>query len=203
MKLNRAALAFAAVTLMSAAALHAGTVNVNLSPANQVVNVGDIVEVNLIVSAQSSSQAFDALDAIIGWDTSYLNLITFDNSSAGAAFFLTGFLNDPDDINDDVTDGDALFNAFAVPGNPVVAPLGPTTLIVTTFKFQALAPTIGTDVVLIPQIGAFGETRVLLNGLEVTGSALGPATITIVPAPAAMGLLAIAGFAGTRRRRSL
>lgn len=186
-----------------ATTVNAGPVHVDLAPANQVVNVGDIVEVDLIVmTSDGLAQGFDALDAIIGWNTTYLNLLTFDNSGAGASFFATGFFADPDGINASVSDGDALFTALATPGSPVSAPPAPGSLIVTTFQFQALAETIGTDVVLIPDMGTFGETRVLLNGVEITGSILGPATITIVPAPGAMFLLGIAGLATRPRRRN-
>lgn len=191
-----------ALMLGAATVANAGPIHMDLSPSVQVVNVGDTVEIDLIVmTSDGSPQGFDALDAILGWDTGFLSLTGFDNSGAGASFFLTGFLPDGDNINDDVTDGDAMFNALATPGSPVSAPASPGSLIITTFQFQALAETAGTNVVLIPSIGTFSSTRVLLNGVEVTGNVLGPATIVIVPSPGALAFLGAAGLIGRRRRR--
>jgi hypothetical protein len=54
-------------------------------------------------------------------------------------------------------------------------------LIVTTLRFTALAPTDRTNVVLIPDVGVFGQTRVLLGPADITGDISSIASVTILP----------------------
>lgn len=171
-------------------------VNLGLQPGLQVVNVGDTIEVQLLVSSNGSgAQSLDALDAVFTWDPSLLSLVGFDNSGSGAMFFATGFFPDPDGINTDLNDGDAIFTALGPPGSPIDVPVAPGNLIVTTFQFEALAPTSDTDIELALQIGVFGRTRALLNGSEVTGKIKGPSTVTInAPATCATDIVSSVTF---------
>ena len=158
------------------------TVNVGYSPPAQIVGTGDVFEIQLVVSSNGpGSQPFAALDALIGYDPTKLMLLDFDKNDAGASFFVQGFLPDPDGINLSIEDGLALFTALAPPGNPVPAPETPGTLVVTSLVFIALAETEATNVVLVPNSGSFGETRVLLGPSEITGDTSGIAVITILP----------------------
>lgn len=168
--------------LPAAAAPRGGSV-VNLVhvPSVQAVPVGAIVNVKIAVSSPGvGGQPFDALDAVVVWDPTKLTLVGSTQVGAGAAFFLTGFLPDPDGVNANLTDGNAIFTALGLPGSQVIAPQVPGQTIVTTLQFLALTPTPATLVDFLPTIGLFGKTRVLLAGFEVTGDASSVATVTIV-----------------------
>lgn len=152
-------------------------------PISQTVMVGDIVEVRIVLSSSGSEpEEFDAIDAIFTWDPAVLDFIDADQTEAEADFFLTGFLPDPDGINKDLDDGDALFTALAPPGTAIEAPPPPESLIVTTLQFEALEPIDATEVAYVPSMGVFGQTRALRAGIDVTGDIRGPAFIEILPA---------------------
>jgi hypothetical protein len=154
-------------------------VTMDFTPDDQTVCVGDIVEIDLIFSSEGPDpQPFDATDAILCWDTAFLQLIGNDDSDAGATWFISGFLPDVDGVNDDLTDGEAIYTALASPGTTVTAPLAPDTLVVTTFQFAALAETTLTELELRATIGVFGQSRVLLVGGNITGTLGGPAGVS-------------------------
>lgn len=183
---------FGGVALLASSA--AATVDLNLKQEFQVVNVGDIVELNIVASASGSRPSpFDAADAIIEWDPSVLSLIGSTQVNAGAFFFAAGFLPDPDGVNSNLTDGDAIFTALVPAGTVVFAPPGMSDahangLIITTLRFTATAPIDTTVVRFLPEIGLFGSTRVLLQGFEVTGDVDSAAKVVILgvvePCPA-------------------
>ncbi len=159
----------------------AGVVDLKQSPLAQTVSVGSIVNVKIVVSAPGPlGQAWDALDAIVTWDPTRMLLIGSTQVGAGAPFFLTGFLPDPDGINANLTDGMVLFTALGVPGGQIVAPPAPGQLVVTTLQFLALTTTPSTPVDFLPTSGVFGQTRVLLGGFNVTGDASSIASVTII-----------------------
>ena len=152
------------------------------SPGIQSVVVDEIVEVQIIIASDGfDPQPFDALDAIFLWDPEVLEFIEADQSDAEAVFFLSGFLSDPDGINDDVTDGDALFTALVPPGETVDAPPAPDDLIVTTLRFQALQETDSTVISYAAQTGDFGHTRALLAGFDKTGDVSAITKIVVLP----------------------
>jgi hypothetical protein len=174
----------------SAAAL--ADVDLLFDPVTQTVVVGDTVEINLVArSNDGTPQLIVGIDAIIAWDPAALELLGADSSSAGVDWFVSGFLNDPDGINDGIdeppfgvpfNDGDALFTAMAPPGSPGIA--GPDDLVVTTLLFQALVPTAGTTISLLPELGTYGLTRVLsVDYQEITGDISGTATVEITCPP--------------------
>ena len=159
----------------------AGVVDVKHAPLAQSVPVGSPVSVQIVVASPSvGGQPWDSLDAIITWDPTRLTLIGSTQVGAGAPFFLTGFLPDPDGINASLTDGNAIFTALGLPGAQIIAPQRPGQLLVTTLQFIALAPTPSTPVDFLPTLGTFGKTRVLLGGFNVTGDTTSLATVTIV-----------------------
>jgi hypothetical protein len=164
-----------------AASASAGVVDVKQAPIAQSVPVGSPVSVQIVVSTASvGGQPWDSLDAIVTWDPTLLTLVGSSQVGAGAPFFLTGFLPDPDGINASLADGNALFTALGLPGAQINAPQQPGQLVVTTLQFIALAPTAGTPVDFLPTLGIFGKTRVLLGGFNVTGDTTSVATVTIV-----------------------
>jgi hypothetical protein len=176
-------LALAAPLTLSAAAA-AETVSLSFRPLYQTSGVGAIVEVDIIASSDGpNDQPIYAIDAILDWDPAYLELIGNDDSNADYSWFVTGFLNDPDDINDDLTDGDALFTALAQAGNPAQVP-PPPGMIVTTLQFEALQETALTTLSYVESLGDFGQTRVLYEpGQDVTGDISAVAEIRICTFP--------------------
>jgi hypothetical protein len=151
------------------------------------VNAGDQVRIDLVLTAHKGDSApFDALAAILVWDPARLDLVDNDQSFQSAkGLYFSGFLPDADLINEVVepltpSDGDAYFQGFTV-GQTFQAPAPPDGFVATSFIFQALVPTLGTNVQLVPTMGAFAETRVLLFGQEITGDIGGPVSIPIGP----------------------
>ena len=147
-------------------------VDMTLTPATQNVPVGCIAEVELeLVLASGSSASVSAIDALVSWDPAQLSLVA---AVPSGTWFAAGFLNDPDDINEDLTDGDALFTALAAPLAPVELP--PTATIVT-FEFLVLD---AGQVSLLPSLGTFGSSQVLgtTPGEDLTGALSGPVSIT-------------------------
>ena len=162
-------------------------VDLSFAPASQSVPVGTIIDVDLVGSSNGPvTQAFGGVDALLDWDPTVLALVGNDDSMAAAAWFVSGFLTDPDGINADQTDGDALYTALSPITTPALA--APTGSTITTLRFQTLAPTASTTIRLTPMLGSFGKSRVLAfspPGSEITGSVAGLATVEITPsAPA-------------------
>lgn len=161
----------------------AGVVDMKQSPLAQTVSVGTVVNVKIVVSSPNvGGQPWDAMDAVVTWDPTRLTLIGSTQVGAGTPFFLTGFLPDPDGVNSNLTDGNAIFTALGLPGTQIPAPPAPAELVVTTLQFLALTPTPATPVDFLPTIGVFGKTRVLLGGFSVTGDATSVAFVQIVGA---------------------
>lgn len=164
-------------------------VDLLFDPASQTVSLDeeDIVEIDLTAhSSDGSEQAITVVDAIITWDPELLELL---GAIATPAWFVSGFLSDPDNINEGIgdppegvpsNDGDALYTALAPPGTPAIA--GEEDLVVTTLVFRALQTTPATLVSFIPNLGSFGHTRVLGEGIQndITGDISATATVSIV-----------------------
>ena len=142
-------------------------VNLPLTPPTQFDAVNSTVTFDLRAEA-STPQSVAAIDAILSWDPTELQFI---GPVAGSyAWFLAGFLPDPDGINLDVTDGNAIYTALAPPATPLVLP---PDIVVASFEFKLLKE--GT-LTLLPSLGAFGKTRVVSTtpGVEITGVISGP-----------------------------
>lgn len=180
-------------------------INLELRPANQVVNVGDPADLELYaVSDSTGNQLLSAADVIITWDTTYLDLL--GASQVGAAAPTSFFpLADPyGNINGGVsppTGGIGLLSILAGLGSPVSAT--PSGTLITTFVIDAIAPTPGTLFSIVLNGGTGGKTTVYGGpNIDVTGT-LSVANITILPEPSALMLLAVgaAGLTRTTRRR--
>ncbi len=141
--------------------LSAELVDLSYVPAFDVVRVNDLLDVRFYAaSAGTAPQDVGAIDVILNWDPACLDLVGADASGAGYAWFISGFLPDPDGINADLHDGDALYTVMAQPGNPAYATPSPG-LHVTTLRFRALAVTSGTALAFTSAMGVYGRTRVL------------------------------------------
>jgi len=169
------------LALVEAAGFRAGgaLVDLELQPAHQQVGMGDVVEIQIVARAPTP-QCINGIDAIIAWDPNVLTLTGHDQTDAGYVWLTAGFLNDPDDINDDLSDGDGLFTALAFPGNPAFA--DPNGLVVTTLRFEPVALSSGTVVRFLSQLGQFGHTRVLCGG-NITGDISSTAIVEVFPCP--------------------
>lgn len=177
---------------------HAALVDLTFTPAVQNATVGNFVDVQLFASSDDgTSRSISAMDVILSYDPAYLSLQSVTNP--GGQWLASGFLPDLDGVNASITDGDAIYTALA-PG--AALPAVPPDLEVTTIRFLALAPTAGTDLIILPTIGAMGETRVFGEGVQnnVTGDFSSIATIRVVPEPASLALVALGGLLCARRR---
>lgn len=161
------------------------TISMVLTTDTPTVCTGDLVEIDFIlVSDGRGAEPFDTTDVIVGWDPAHLELVGHDDTNADAVWFLSGFLNDPDGVNDDLTDGDAIYSALAQPGNTVAAlPSGTT---ITTLQFLALADIALTEVEMRASVGTSGESRVLLAGTNLTGALGAPVVGRTCPADCAV-----------------
>jgi hypothetical protein len=155
----------------------------------------------LVASTDSITvETISALDAILDWDPGFLSLQGVSNP--GGQWLSSAFLPDPDGINADLTDGEALYTALAA-GSPPSHPFVPPDLVVTTIEFIALAETAGTIVQLTPSAGDFGHTRVFGAGTQndITGDISGTATVVIIPEPTSAVVLGIGVLFLNRRHR--
>jgi hypothetical protein len=154
-------------------------IDLDFRPDYQHVPKGSIVSIKLFaVSDNSSNQLLSAMDVVIRWDPNFLNPISFTNVGNGYSWQSSGFF--PGSINNSLADGDAMWTAWARPGDPAAAT--PAGLHVTTFRFTALANTLSTTVEIVPSFNGF-QTVVFdgtIPNTPVTGQ-LDSTSITITP----------------------
>ncbi len=162
-----------------------GEINLEFRPANQVVSVGDPVNVGLYaVSDSDSDQPLLSVQVIFSWDVNFLQLLGLDQTGAvglAGSFFPAG---DPFGLNEEIPpqDGDGLYIAFAPPGSPVAAT--PAGTLLTTFQFLALDETAGTPVDILASGGdPAGQTVVSDSTGDVTGTLSGAIVEILVATP--------------------
>jgi hypothetical protein len=144
------------------------TADVSLEPPLLYAPRGETVTVCVEVTGEEVP--LGAVDTLFGWNPKALRLMTDDTEAVGE-WFVADFLNQPDGINDDIDDGEALFTLLGhMPGEGTrmyAVPWGEEILCLT---FLVLAP---GEVWLIPESGRFGLTRVMPPdppNLNLTGS---------------------------------
>jgi len=159
-------------SLLLLAALAPADVDMTLTPSSQTEPLGCIAEIDLVLSA-SAATSVATVDVILSWDPTKLTLI--QAIPGDEDWFAAAFLNDPDGINDDVTDGDALFTALPNPAIPLALP---PDLVVATFQFTVLDDGV---VEMLPSLGTYGLTRVLgtTPGVELTGVIAPPVDVFV------------------------
>jgi len=147
------------------------------------VHVGDTVNIGLYaVSDNQNNQLMAGLDVIFAWDPDHLQLVGIVNNGPYAWMSSAFPVGDPFGLNEVVPpqDGDGLYLAQ---GRWQTLPQAtPEGLLVTTFQFEALANTCGTDL-LILATGGSPETETVvwsgsLPGTPITGS-LGQLTVAV------------------------
>ena len=173
------AIATAACLLSTGASPALAAVDLVFRPEPQTVPVGTRVDLGLYaVSDDGTDQTFSALDVVMTWDPTMLELVEVIDNGPHPWNFMFGFLPDSelDGLNDSTDDGDALFQAASFSRATVDA----EGVLVATFRFAALAYTPATHVVIEPSLGTYSETQVLdPPAVDVTG-ALGSAGLTLV-----------------------
>jgi len=189
----------------------AAPANIDLQwrPADQTVQPGNPVSISLFAVSDDPQrvQLLSAMDVVFSWQPQFLRLDGLTQSGAVPLLY-SGFPpNDPSGLNEIIppADGDGLYQALARLGQPVEAT--PQGTLMTTFLFTALAPTAGTDLLILPAGGSPPTRTVVWDGTvpnhDVTGL-LGSATVRVVPEPSSAVLLAVgvvACVSAPRRKR--
>ena len=160
-------------------ALGANDVDLTLTPVSLCAQVNEVVDLELTLSAGTAA-AISAIDVILKWNPAELELQ--QALPVDIPWFVQGFLNDPDGINDDLTDGDAVFTGLANPGNP---PSVPPSAVAVKFRFRVLA---AGQVSIPSSLGANATTKVVGTspGEILTGMISPPITISTAPATLAL-----------------
>ncbi len=188
------------------------SVELFFSPSETTVEVGDTFTLGLVVrSLNEGEHAISGMDVVLDWDPDLLLLTgKVDNGPYiwGRSLFPNQSQGDLDNLNNDWSDGDAFYQAISrfIPDPPAFAPpVGTDGLLVTSFVFEALAPTgANATIVDLPLTYAeFSRTQVI-SGVTPAFDMLDqvtPTTVTILPEPTAIALLlSAAGLYGWRRR---
>jgi hypothetical protein len=156
-----------------------GGANVDISLVGNPASVptGCIAEVDLVLTPVAPTTVV-AVDVILSWNPAQLEFV--QALPAGGSWLASGFLNDPDGINDDVRDGEAIYTLLVNPANPLALA---ASSVVATFEFRAhLDGAVG----MLANSGIFGSTGVYgtTPGVALTGALAAPAAITAVDVPA-------------------
>ncbi len=171
-----------------------------------VVNAvpGQVIALGLYVvpDAPDASEEISALQVILNWDSTKLGILAHQNNNPNDPdlynWLFAGFANDVslDNVNAGVTvpplgvpnnDGDAYLEALAQFPPPLgegsaVAP--PGGLLVTTFRFQALAETLSTEIVIPDYMGDFTCSFVAWGSASCDlADALGTARVRVTAQP--------------------
>lgn len=202
--------AVAAVVFAGSGARGDGLANLEFSPAASTVGVNDIFSIDLIARTVGEKEVpMSGMTVVLDWDPSFLQLVGLVNRPAsGLNSSFPGLLQgDFDHLNQTFLDGDALYQGIAqLPPPPIpIAVASPDGLLVTTYRFRALAMTESTEITMPAMRGMFTETAIIsgvIPGLDVLGTS-GTASIHVVPEPASAMLVGVGLIAaGLRRRRA-
>jgi len=160
-----------------------GNVNLELRPVQQTAWLGDVVEVGLYaVSDDETDQMVRGMQVILQWDPVFLRLDEAQPlvNNGPYTWLLSGFFDDSgaDGLNDTWEDGNGYYQAAGNFESPAWAT--PEGLLVTTFRFNALNPTLATEITILPTLGEYTVTEVFGEqvGEDVVGT-LGTTTITV------------------------
>lgn len=170
-------LAAAAAYLAAQEAVRA-EINLELRPIQTQARADASFDIGLYaVSDNASNQPLSAMDVILEWDPSVLQLIGRVNNGP-YSWFMSAFTNDSgaDGLNNTFDDGDAYYTALAQFGTPAQAT--PAGLLVTTLQFTALAPSPESTVSMPLNSGTFSQTAVygypnvaqIVTGLRVSAT---------------------------------
>ena len=171
---------FVGASLSTAAYAGGPTVDLAFAPAIAPVAPMQEFEIDLIASTTDVGPVRIAtVDAVLTWDPIYVDLLNV--TTPMGLWFASGFLADPDGLNANLADGDALFVGLAPPGS---LPAVPPDRVCATFRFRANTELGMSLVQLVPAAGMFARTRVLGEGIQndITGD-ITDATTDVIVAP--------------------
>lgn len=178
-----------------------GDIDLEWRPLTQTVAVGDPVGIGIYaVSDNGDNQNWSSVQTIITWDPTYL-LLTGSTDTLWTSSFLEG---DSFGLNESSppADGDGLWAGYVFPGNSL--PATPAGNLVTTITFQALTETPSTLVEILPsiQLPSYPTcyTKVISGTQNVVGEIGVPASVTIIPEPTGLVLLALGALLVIGRR---
>lgn len=172
------------VTMLPSVSIAA--INLEFRPPQKIARPGEWVDAGLYaVSDNASNQPISAMDVLLQWDPTTLQLIGVINNGP-FGWFQSGFPDDSglDGLNNTFADGDAKYTALGQFANPAMAT--PAGLLVTTIRFQAIAETPLNTVTIPLMLGNSTETGVYgtaVPGQDVTGT-LGVSEVMICPGAA-------------------
>jgi hypothetical protein len=199
------AFALSAAVIASAAPGAWGSVDLLWDPPERTVGTGDLFTLHLqAVSNLPQGQSVSAMDVILSWDPAVIRLVRVIDDGPYAWLF-SGFPNDSglDGLNQTFADGDALYEALGRLGMPAL--VSTDGLLVCSFEFEALTPSTGTTLHILPSAGLFSHTRIYdgtIPGLQVQdelGSALIVVRTCAPPDGDDDGDVDLADFAGFQR----
>ncbi|MCK4659759.1 MAG: hypothetical protein KAV82_09590 [Phycisphaerae bacterium] len=175
-------------------------INLEWRPLSSTVVVGESAYIGLYAVSDSleEDQSFSTIDLHFTWSPTFLEFLGVDNT--GAVDLMSSHIPYPDPLfhlneSNPPADGDGYYEAQVSFGQKRYAT--PSGTLLTTFEFEALQATSGTEVGM-----AEGITEVLWGDMpnaDATG-ALGTTTIEIIPEPSSLALAVLMGFAILRRR---
>ncbi|HPP73549.1 MAG TPA: hypothetical protein PLU88_00275 [Armatimonadota bacterium] len=157
-------------------------VDLEWRPEYQVVHMDDPVSVSLYASSYTD-WPISALDAVILYNSPYLHFYNLTYDEAAYNWLQSGFFwPSPDNINDELSDGDMFFTAWCRLGIPAI--VGSDGLFITRFHFYAQSDPFPFQAQLtIPSVYGSAKTRVfdgIIPNRDIKGS-LGTAKILVVP----------------------
>jgi len=196
-QIDRLLLITAIVSVLAVSSAN-GAVDLRLIPQRSAVPIGGEVTIDLYaLSDGPSTEYVSAMDVIIAWDASHLQLLSAQEDGPHS-WSMSGLIPDSqlDGLNDSLLDGDALYTAISF----APAPASPQGLLVANFRFLALTPADATDVWIEHEYGSYSQTQVYRADAineEITGD-LGRTHLTLAQAVLSVHPLTIAsGQSGT------
>lgn len=136
----------------------AGQVDLVLRPAIQTVDPGDVVTLQLVaVVPAGGAVSLAAVDALLTWDETKLEFLGIENTGP-YSWLIAGMLPDPGALNDDLTDGDAVFTALARFDADAFA--NGEGLLLASIRFRAVIRTVTTPVAMNAGDGSKSRTTV-------------------------------------------
>jgi len=148
-------------------------ISVEFHPPIQAIEVGEIASVGVYLFTDREPVAFSVAQIVFEWDPRIVKLAGLTNVGAIPLLVSSFPANDPAGYNESVPpqDGDGTYLALAQLGSTTFA--GSRGTLLTTLRFEALAP---GRISVVEPIAAGGQTKVIsgvVPGLILTGSLLG------------------------------
>lgn len=136
---------------------------------------GTEVMIDIIATSQGRfTQRSSAVSILIEYPAMDATLLRVDVETAGVDWFIAGFLNDPDDINQDITDGLALLTLLSQLDGPAILQTRCGTVL-ATLVFSLADKNLRPFIDLPMARGEYGVTAIYADvvGVQLSGTATG------------------------------